>query len=45
MLPNFVLSKTTHEIEHSESEFCYAAELSQEQLIQSPTHSENKERN
>ena len=45
MLPNFVLSKTRHESEHSESKFYYAAELSQEQLLQSPTHSESKQRN
>ena len=45
MLPNFVLSKTRHESKHSESEFYYTAELSQEQLLQSPTHSKSKERN
>ena len=45
MLPNFVLSKTRHETEHSESEFYYTAELSPEQLLQSPTHSKSIKRN
>ena len=45
LLPNFVLSKMSHESEHSESEFYYPGELSHAELLQSPTHSESKERN
>ena len=46
MLPKFVLSKMSHESEHSQSEFYYPGELSHAELLhQSPTHSENKERN
>ena len=39
LLPKFVLSTMSHESEHSEREFYYPGEL------QSPTHSESKERN
>ena len=35
----------SHESEHSESEFNYPGELPRAELLQSPTHSENKERN
>ena len=43
LLPKFVLSKMSHEIEHSESEFYYPGELSRAELLhQSPTHSESK---
>ena len=35
----------SHESEHSESEFYYPGELSHAELLQSPTHSESKERN
>ena len=45
LLPNFVLFKTCHESEHPESEFYYLGELSHAELLQSPTHSESKERN
>ena len=46
LLPKFVLSKMSHESEHSQSEFYYPGELSHAELIhQSPTHSESKERN
>ena len=46
LLPKFVLSKMSHESEHSQSEFYYPGELFHVELIhQSPTHSENKERN
>ena len=46
LLPKFVLSTMSHESEHSEGEFYYPGELSHaELLLQSPTHSENKERN
>ena len=46
LLPKFVLSKMSHESEHSQSEFYYPGELSRAELIhQSPTHSESKERN
>ena len=46
LLPKFVLSKLSHESEHSESEFYYPGELSHAELLhQSPTHSESKERN
>ena len=48
LLPEFVLSKMSHESEHSESEFYYPGELSHAELSllhQSPTHSESKERN
>ena len=42
---NFVLSKMSHESEHSESEFDYPGELFHAKLLQSPTHSESKEIN
>ena len=42
---NFVLSKMSHESEHSESELYYPGELPHAELLQSPTHSESKERN
>ena len=45
LLPKFVLSKMNHESEHFESEFYYPGELSHAELLQSPTHSESKERN
>ena len=46
LLSKFVLSTMSHESEHSESEFYYPGELSHaELLLQSPTHSESKERN
>ena len=46
LLPKFVLSKMSHEIQHSETEFYYPGELSRAELFhQSPTHSESKERN
>ena len=45
LLPNFVLSTTSHESEHSESVFYYPGELSHAELLHSPTHSESKERN
>ena len=48
LLPKFVISKMSHESEHSESEFYYPGELSHAELSllhQSPTHSESKERN
>ena len=41
---NFVLSKMSDESEHSESEFYYLGELSDAELLQSPTHSESKEK-
>ena len=41
----FVLSKTIHEIEHSESEFYYPGELPHAELHQSPIHSKSRERN
>ena len=46
LLPNFVLSEMSHESEHSESEFYHPGELvSHAELLQTPTHSESKERN
>ena len=45
LLPKFVLSTMSHESEHSESEFYYPGELSHAEPLQSPTHSESKERN
>ena len=46
LLPKFILSKMSHESEHSESELYYPGELSRaEQLHQSPTHSKSKQRN
>ena len=46
LLPKFVLSKMSHESEHSQSEFYYPGELSHAELFhQSPTHSKSKERN
>ena len=46
LLPKFILSKMSHESEHSESEFYYPGELSHAELLhQSPTHSKSKERN
>ena len=46
LLAKFVLSKMSHESEHSESEFYYPGELSHAELLhQSPTHSESNERN
>ena len=46
LLPKFVLSKMSHESEHSQSELYYPGELSHAELLhQSPTHSESKERN
>ena len=46
LLPKFVLSKTSHESQHSQSEFHYPGELSHAELFhQSPTHSESEERN
>ena len=45
LLPKFVLSTVNRESEHSGSEFYYPGELSHaELLLQSPTHSESKER-
>jgi len=41
LLQNFVLFKTSDESEHSESEFYYPGELSDAELLQSPTHSES----
>ena len=46
LLPEFVLSKMSHESEHSEREFYYSGESSHAELLhQSPTHSKSKERN
>ena len=47
LLPKSVLvSKMSHESEHSKSEFYYTGELSGAELLhQSPTHSKSKERN
>ena len=46
LLPKFVLSKMSHEIEHSESEFYYPGKVSHAELLhQSPTHFKSKERN
>ena len=46
LLPKFVLSKMSHESEHSQSEIYYPGELSHAELLhQSPTHSESEERN
>ena len=46
LLPKFILSKMSHESEHSESEFYYPGELSHAELLhQSPTHPKSKERN
>ena len=46
LLPKFVLSKTNHESEHSESEFYHPGELPHAELLhQSPTHSKSRERN
>ena len=46
LLPKFVLSKMSHESEHSQSELYYPGELSHAELLhQSPIHSESKERN
>ena len=48
LLPEFVLSKMSHESEHSQSEFYYPGELSHAELRilhQSPTHSESEEKN
>ena len=44
LLPKFVLSTMSHESEHSESEFYYPGKLSHAEQLQSPTHSESKER-
>ena len=44
LLQNFVLFKTSDESEHSESEFYYPGELSDAELLQSPTYSESTER-
>ena len=44
LLPKFVLSTMSHESEHSEGEFYYPGELSHAERLQSPTHSESKER-
>ena len=38
-----IFSKMSHESKHSESEFYYPGELFHAELLQSPTHSENKE--
>ena len=46
LLPKSVLSKMSHESEHFESEFYYAGELSDAELLhQSSIHSKSKERN
>ena len=45
LLPNFVLSKMSHESELSESEFDYPGELSHAKLLESPTHSESEKEN
>ena len=45
LLPNLILSKMSHESEHSGSEFYFAGELSHAELLQSLTHSESKGRN
>ena len=45
LLPKFALSKMSDESKHSESEFYYPGEMSLAELLQSPTHSESKERN
>ena len=45
LLPKFVLFKMSDESEHSESEFYDPGETSHAELLQSPTHSESKERN
>ena len=42
LLPKFVLSKMSHESEHSKSKFYYPGELSHAELLQSLTHSESK---
>ena len=41
----FVLSEISDASEHSESKFYYLGKLSDAKLLQSPTHSESKERN
>ena len=43
-LQNFILFKISDESEHSESEVYYPGELSDVELLQSPTHSESTER-
>jgi len=43
LLQNFVLFKMSDESEHSESEFYYPGDLSDAELLQSPTHSESNE--
>jgi len=43
LLQNFVLFKMSDESEHSKNEFYYPGELSDAQLLQSPTHSESTE--
>ena len=46
LLPKFVLSKISHESEHSESKFYYPGELSHAELLhQSPTPSKRREKN
>ena len=46
LLPKFVLSKMSHESEHSESGFYYPDELSHAELLHlSPTHSKSKGKN
>ena len=48
LLPKFVLSTMSHESEHSESEFLLSRRIvpcRTTVLLQSPTHSESKERN
>ena len=44
LLPKFVLSTMSHEIEHSESEFYYPGELSHAELLQSRTNSFRNQR-
>jgi len=43
LLQNFVFFKMSDESEHSESEFYYPGELSDTELLHSPTHSESTE--
>jgi hypothetical protein len=44
LLQNSFVFKMSDESEHSESEFYYPGELSDAELLQSPTHSESTER-
>ena len=43
-MQNPVFSKTVDGSEHSESKFCYSSELSDAELLRSPTRSESTER-